>query len=54
MFINWRCLECSWTSLSFAIHIKAKLLYFCHCSVDAIVEFHAMGEDMFNDFLIGK
>ena len=45
-------LECSWDPLSFALHIEAKLLCFCLCLFDAIVELQAMDEKII--FLIGK
>ena len=41
-------------SVEFALDILAKLLWFCLCFLDAIVELHAMDENLFNDFLIGK
>ena len=48
-FIGWRCLECSWAPLSFALHVLAKSLCFCLCLFDAIVDLHAMAEKMSND-----
>ena len=41
---NWRLLKSSWAPLSFALWIKAKLLCFCLCLFNAIVELHAMDE----------
>ena len=41
-------------SLKFFSHSVTKLMWFCLCLFDAIVELHAMVEKMFNDFLIGK
>jgi hypothetical protein len=38
----------------FSLQIATKLLCSCLCSFDTIVEFHAMDEEMFNDFLIGE
>ena len=54
MFTNWRLLEHSWAPLGFALHIVAKLLCFCLCFLDAIVELHAMDEKIFNNPLIEK
>ena len=54
MLTNWRLLECSWAPSSSVLHIMAKLLYFYLCLFDAIIELHAMDENMFNDSLIGK
>ena len=42
MFTNGRLLECSWALLSFSLHIVAKLLCFCLCLFNVIVELHAM------------
>ena len=41
-------------SIEFALHIVDKLLCFCLCLFDAIVELHAMDDKMFIDLLIGK
>ena len=54
VFTYWRLLECSWAPLSFALHIVAKVLWFCLCSFDAMIELHPMDEELVNDFLIGK
>ena len=40
--------------LSFALQSVAKLLWTCLCLFHAIVELHAMDEEMFNDSLIGE
>ena len=37
-------LECSWASLSFALHIVAKSLCSCLHLFDAIIELNAMNE----------
>ena len=45
----------SWTPMSFAIWIVAKLLCsLVFVSLDAIIKLHAMNERMFNGFLVGK
>jgi hypothetical protein len=54
VFTNGRLLEHSWAPLSLRIWIMAKLLCYCLCLLDVIVELHAMGENLFNVCLIGK
>ena len=41
-------------SLEFSLHSVARLLWSCLCLFHAIVDLHAMDENLFNDFLIGK
>ena len=53
-FTTWRLTKRSWAPLCFALWIVAKLLCSFLCMLDAIVELHATGEKMFNDFLIRK
>ena len=48
-------MECSWAPLSFAFQIVAKLICFCLCLLDAIVELHAsILEKILNGFFFGK
>jgi hypothetical protein len=44
VFTNGRLVEHSWTPLSFAIHIVAKLFFSRLCLFDATVELHPMIE----------
>ena len=53
-FLSTRLFKCSWASLSCALQTKVKLVGSCFCLFDAIVVLHAMDEQMFKDFLIGK
>ena len=46
MLTNWIFLECSWAPLSFALQIVAKLIFFCLCLFDAIIELRVMVENV--------
>ena len=41
-------------SLNLALHVVAKLLCFCLCLFDAIVELHAMDDKVFINLLTKK
>ena len=55
MFTKLKALEVLMGTLEFfALHIVAKLLYYCLCLFDAIMELHALVENTFNDYHIGR
>jgi hypothetical protein len=53
-FYKLEVLEVFMSSIELSLWMVANIVCSCLCLFDAIIELHAMDEETFNDFLIGK